>query len=239
MSCAAPTIPVAVALATLVYASYRDIVSREIPEVVWIPAYAVSIGYLLLSGFTNVTPVKVVLTLLPPIVYLLLFLLNAIGGADLLAVTLISLVHLDKPLIPLATFVLSSLAPLPLILANVILNLTKYSGILKGLNCVRGSKRALYVVGKPIRVSDFVKKSFVFLHTIPTEGGLICSARAEADVDFEKQRGLVLEAVERGYLRECDYVVYSPAIPHVVLVALSYVVALTTCQIVENLLPPL
>jgi Flp pilus assembly protein protease CpaA len=230
-------IPIVVAVVTLVYASYRDVISREIPEVVWVPAYTVSVGYLLLSGFPNVTPVKVVLALLPPLTYLLLFLLNTIGGADLLATILISLTHLDKPLIPLATFVLSSLAPLPLILTNVILNLTKYSGIFKELKCVRGSRRALYVVGKPIRVSDFVKKNFVFLHTIPTDGGLICSPRAEADVDFEGQRRIILEAIKGGYLREYDYVVYSPAIPHVVLLTLSYVTVLAVYQLVENLLP--
>jgi Flp pilus assembly protein protease CpaA len=44
-------IPIVVAVVTLVYASYRDVISREIPEVVWVPAYTVSVGYLLLSGF--------------------------------------------------------------------------------------------------------------------------------------------------------------------------------------------
>jgi len=231
-----PTIAVVV---TLAYASYKDLVSREIPEVVWVPAYIVAVGSLLLGGLSSTSPVRVALALVPPLTYLLLFLLNAIGGADLLATLLISLTHLDKPLIPLATYVLSSLAPLPLIVSNIVLNLARYSKVFEELKCIQGSKRFLYVVGRPTRAANFVKKNFVFLHTIPTGDGFICSAKAEADVDFEEQRRRVLEMIESGSLKEYDYVIYSPAIPHVVLIALSYVIALAVYPLVEHLIPPL
>ncbi len=232
-------VPIIAVVVTLAYASYKDLVSREIPEVVWVPAYVVAIGSLLLGGLSSTSPVRVALALVPPLTYLLLFLLNAIGGADLLATLLISLTHLDKPLIPLATYVLSSLAPLPLIVSNVVLNLARYSKVFEELKCIQGSKSFLYVVGRPTRVANFVKKNFVFLHTIPTGDGFICSAKAEADVDFEEQRRRVLEMIESGSLKEYDYVIYSPAIPHVVLIALSYVITLAVYPLVEHLIPPL
>lgn len=239
MQYAISAIPVIAVVLTLAYASYRDLVSREIPEVVWVPAYVVAVGNLILSGFSIISLIRASLALVPPLTYLTLFLLNAIGGADLLAILLISLTHLDKPLIPLATFVLSSLIPLPLIIVNVVLNVTKYSKVFEEIKCIRGNKKALYIVGRPIRVVDFVRKSFVFLHTIPAGEGFICSARAEADVDFEEQRRRVLEAVRSGFIREHDYVIYSPAIPHVVLIALSYIAVLVIYPLVDYLIPPL
>lgn len=207
------------------YASYRDLVSREIPEVSWIPAYLVAILSIALRPLTSYSAVEVVLAVLPSVVYFALFISGLMGGADLLAMVAISLAHLNRPLVPLFTFILSSVAPLPLILANLIGNATKYRGIMRNIDCVQGSKRMLYLVGKPITVAGFLSKKFVFLHTYPSQEGLICSSSVDVNIDFEKQKASLVEALDRGLIKPGDHVIYSPALPHITFIAFSYVIS--------------
>ncbi len=235
---------VAVTIITLAYASYRDLASREVPEVVWVPAYAVALFNAALRWWTwhhaaGAVPwhrvVGAVLALLPAIVYGTLFAFKLLGGADLLAIALVALAHLDRPLIPLATFVLSSLAPLPLVLANLVNNTVINRRVMNGLKCARGSKRLLYLVGRPVTVAEFLEKKFAFLHTRPSPEGLVCSSEVDIDVDFGRQWLDLRRAVEEGLIRSTDYVVYSPAIPHVALITLSYVIALIAVPYLETL----
>lgn len=215
----------AVVISTLVYASHRDLVSREIPEVSWIPAYLVALIGIALRPPTSYSVVEVMLAALPSLVYFAFFITGLMGGADLLAMVAITLAHLDKPLVPLFTFVLSSVAPLPLILANLIGNLTKYREVMRGINCVQGSKRVLYLVGRPTTVASFLSKKFAFLHTYPSRGGFVCRSSVDVNIDFEEQRAGLVEAIGGGLIKPGDHVIYSPALPHVVFIALSYVIS--------------
>jgi Flp pilus assembly protein protease CpaA len=202
------------------YASYRDLPTREIPEVVWLPAYLIAIAGVLmrfLGGYY--APLEVFLSLMPDLVCLILFLVGLLGGADFLALLLVTIAHLHEPLIPLLTFVISSLIPVPLILLNLVEN------TIRSL-CVQGTKKFLYFVGRPATATHFLKKKYVFLHTYPTEGGYICSSSVDVDINFEKQREIVAEALRRGLMKPEDYVIYSPALPHVIFIGLSYPVAL-------------
>jgi Flp pilus assembly protein protease CpaA len=216
-----------VVIATLMYASYRDLLTREIPEVVWLPAYLIAIAGVLmrfLGGYY--APLEVFLSLMPALVYLILFLVGLLGGADFLALLLVTIAHLHEPLIPLLTFVISSLIPVPLILLNLVENTIRSKKIMESIVCVQGTKKFLYFVGRPATATHFLKKKYVFLHTYPTEGGYICSSSVDVDIDFEKQREIVAEALRRGLMKPEDYVIYSPALPHVTFIGLSYPVAL-------------
>lgn len=226
-----------VVITTFVYASYRDLVSREIPEVSWVPAYLVALLSVILRPPTDYSVFGIALTATPPIVYGVLFVLGLIGGADFLAILLVSLAHLREPLIPLLTFILSSVVPLPLAAANLLGNTTIYRGAMSSIKCVKGNRKVLYLVGKPITVSDFLKKKFAFLHTQPSEEGFICSSSVDVDVDFEKQKAVLLEALSRGSIKPEDIVVYSPALPHIVFIAFSYLIAVVIAPELRSLMP--
>ncbi|MEM2207908.1 MAG: prepilin peptidase [Sulfolobales archaeon] len=220
---------------TLAYASYRDLKDREIPEVSWIPVYALVILSAVLKPIESYSLLGAILAILPPVVYCVLFVFGLIGGADLIAVVAVSLAHLDEPLIPLFTFVLSSLLPLPIVFVNLVGNLTIYRNAMGSIKCVQGSKKVLYLIGRPTDVASFLKKKFVFLHTHPSQEGFICSGSVDVNIDFGKQKIDVEEALSEGFIGLEDYVVYSPALPHIVFIALSYVIAVTVEPFLEAL----
>lgn len=226
-----------VVIATFVYASYRDLVSREVPEVSWVPAYLVALISVVLRLPMDYSIFEIALIAIPPVVYGALFVLGLIGGADFLAILLVSLAHLSEPLIPLLTFILSSVVPLPLAIANLLGNITIYRRTMSSIKCVKGNRNVLYLVGKPITVSDFLKKKFAFLHTQPSEEGFICSGSVDVDVDFEKQKAVLLEALSGGSIKPDDNVVYSPALPHVVFIAFSYLVAVIIAPRLRTIMP--
>ncbi len=226
---------VAAVIATLAYASYRDVVSREVHEVLWAPAYALAVLNAVLG--TGYSAVGIALALSPAAVYGALYAFKLLGGADLLAMALVALAHLDEPLVPLTTFVLSSLAPLPLVLANLVRNALVDREAMESIACARGSKRLLYLVGRPITVAEFLEKRFAFLHTYPSKEGLVCTSEVDVDVDFEKQRTDLAEAVREGLVDSGDYVIYSPAIPHIALIALSYSIAAIAIHYLRALAP--
>ncbi|MEM0065505.1 MAG: hypothetical protein QW459_01245 [Sulfolobales archaeon] len=227
------SIAVVALVITFAYAAYRDLRDREIPEVSWIPVYAIAILSTVFKPTTNYSLLGVILAILPSAVYGILFVFGLIGGADLLAVVAVSLVHLDEPIVPLFTFVLSSLLPLPLVLVNLVGNLTVHRSAMSSIKCVQGGKKVLYLVGRPINVATFLKKKFVFLHTYPSREGFICYSSVDVNIDFGKQRADVEEALNKGFIRLEDYLVYSPALPHILFIALSYVAAITVAPFLE------
>lgn len=214
-------------IATFIYASYRDLLTREIPEVTWLPAYLITVVSAVMKFLGgHILPLGALLSIMPALTYLVLFLTRLIGGADFLALLLVSIAHLHEPLVPLLTFVISSLIPVPLVLLNLIENTVISRKVIDSIVCVQGSKKFLYFIGRPTTVIQFLKKRYVFLHTYPIEGGYICSSSIDVDIDFEKQREMIEEALRRGLMKPEDYVIYSPALPHVVFIALSYPIAL-------------
>lgn len=92
--------------------------------------------------------------------------------------------------------------------------------------CVQGTKKFCTSWVGLLLQPIFLKKKYVFLHTYPTEGDCICSSSVDVDIDFEKRREIVAEALRRGLMKPEDYVIYSPALPHVTFIGLSYPVAL-------------
>ncbi|MEM4774880.1 MAG: hypothetical protein QW489_00775 [Sulfolobales archaeon] len=222
-------------VSTFAYAAYRDLKDREVPEISWLPVYAIIVLSIVFKPTADYSPLGVILAILPSVVYSTLFVFGLIGGADLLAMVAVSLAHLDKPLVPLFTFILSSLLPLPLVLANLIGNLTIYRSAMDSIKCVRGGKKVLYLVGRPIDVATFLKKKFVFLHTYPSREGFVCSSSVDVNIDFEKQRADIEEALNKGFIRLEDYLVYSPALPHILFIALSYATAIAVTPFIEVL----
>ncbi|MCX8184479.1 MAG: A24 family peptidase C-terminal domain-containing protein [Sulfolobales archaeon] len=220
---------------TFIYTSYRDLVSREIPELSWVPAYLVVLIDFVVRRLNEFSLINTAVAMTPSLIYGLLFALGMIGGADFLAILLVSLGHLSEPLIPLLVFILSSMAPLPIAFINLLRNLTIDRKAIESINCVKGGKKILYLVGRLITVAEFLRKKFAFLHTYPEEEGFICIGSTNVNIDFEEQKKSLERALSRGLVKSDDYVVYSPALPHIVFIAASYLITLLAAFYVREL----
>ena len=216
-------------LLTLVYASYRDLKLRDIPELTWVPATLLAIVLNVAYGeYSDV--LFLVFSLMPAVLLLIMSLLGMIGGADFLAILLIGLAHPKFILIPISllTLIYSLIIPLLLIIYYVIYNSVKFRDVLEKIKCVTGRKVYLVLFGKPVKISDFMNMKFTYLLTIPNNDGFICRASFSLEEEEEKVKELVAKYVNKKILSLNDYVWVTPALPHVLFILVGYVLALLT-----------
>jgi len=216
-------------IATLVYATYRDLKYRDIPELTWVPAALFVIAYNLYFG--RYEPIHTLFSFLPAIAILVMAFLDLIGGADALAMLLIAAAHPDFLILPISllTVAFSVIPPLALILYYVALNIV-HRDELNRINCVEGSKKPLLFMGKPIKVRDYLSSSFLFLLTVPAKKGFRCVVSADVDVDFEQEKKLVMDAVKKGAISEDTVIWVSPALPHIAFIFVGYIISLLIPQ---------
>lgn len=234
--------PIISTLLTLSYASASDLKFREVREYVWIPAAVVAVSANSLTGNYNLLELS--LASIPAVLVLILALLDMMGGADFLALLLITLAHptvYPKPVTYL-TLIYSLIIPVLLVLTNFMLglkNLNRY----KSVKCVNGSKSSLMIFGRPMRVSDFLNSRFTYLLTIPSElDTTLFECRKSFtmdDVYEEKLKNSVRELVEKGLLNPNDLVWVTPGLPQIVFYLLGYVAALITPDYLIRLIIPL
>ncbi len=215
-------VPVAV---TLAYATYRDLKYRDIPELTWVPAALFVIIYNAYLG--RYEPIHTLFSFLPAIALLAMAFLDLIGGADALAMLLIAVAHPSFLVLPISllTMAFSVIPPMILIVYYLILNLS-HKEELNRLACVRGSKKLLLFMGRPLRVRDYLRSKFLFLLTVPTEKGFQCGVSADIDIDFEQEKRIVIDALRKGVISEDSLVWVSPALPHIAFIFVGYVISL-------------
>jgi hypothetical protein len=217
-------------LLTLVYASYRDVKYRDIPELAWLPSLAIVTAINLLLGRYDV--IHTIISLIPPLAVLVLSLLDMIGGADFLALLLISLAHPSFYILPISliTLIYSLLIPIAVMGYYLILNILHWRELDK-IKCVEGSRTPLIFLGRPLTVGRLLKSKFVYPLTIPSDKGYICRASFSLDDEEEdKVRGSIKDMVDRGIIEEEDVLWVTPGFPHVLFYLVGYVVALMTPQ---------
>ncbi len=221
---------IASVLTTLVYASYRDVKYRDIPEVTWVPATLISVAANIKLG--NYDPLHTLFSVLPATLMLIMAWLGLVGGADFLALLMIAIAHPKFTVLPISllTLTYSLLIPLALLLYYVILNTLKYGGILKTIVCIDGRKLYLKVFGRPMRVSKFIQAKFIYPLTIPSGSGFICRATFSDDDEEERIRADIVKALEEGRLSEDQLIWVTPGLPHVLFFLIGYVLALLTPQ---------
>ena len=229
-------------LVTLLYASISDLRSREVREYVWIPAALLSITINLLLGNYNL--LELALTSIPAFLVLILALLDMMGGADFLALLVVTLAHpriFPKPITYL-TLVYSLIIPVVLILANLI-NGLRYFKYYRELKCVRGSKVLLLLLGHPQKVDSFINSKFKYLLTIPLNQQRTlfeCRASFSMDDAYEDEvKNNVRELVEKGVLKTDDLVWVTPGLPQIVFYLFGYVAALITPESLLRFIIPL
>ena len=212
-------------VATLTYATYRDIKYRDIPELTWVPAAVFVIAYNIYLG--RYDPIHTLFSFLPAIALLVMAFLDLIGGADALAMFLIAAAHPNFLVLPISllTVAFSVIPPLVLILYYLFLNLARRRE-LGNLRCVEGSKKLLMFMGRPLSVRDYLRSDFVFLLTVPVEDGFRCSVSADVDIDFEQEKRIVMDALRKGVISEDSLVWVSPALPHIAFIFIGYVISL-------------
>lgn len=229
-------------LLTLSYASVSDLKFREVREYVWIPAAVITISINFLTGNYNL--LELFFASIPAVLVLVLSLLDMMGGADFLALLLITLAHPTvhpKPVTYL-TLIYSLVIPVLLVLKNFVLSLKNLNHY-KSVRCVSGSKSLLLILGRPMRVGDFLKSKFTYLLTIPSEHGTDSFECRKSftmdDVYEEKLKNSIGELVKKGLLKLDDLVWVTPGLPQVVFYLFGYVAALVTPDYLIRLIIPL
>lgn len=220
-------------IATLAYASYRDLKYRDIPELTWLPAAIIALAINLYAG--NYTPIRTALSLLPPIMVLILAFLDMIGGADFLALLLIAIAHPRFILFPISLLTLfySILIPLALVLLYFIINAFIYREELSKIRCVKGKKYYLYFLGRPMKIKEYLKSEFIYPLTIPKSANeVVFECRPTFSIAEEeiKHKEEIKKLIEDGLIDEDTVIWVTPALPHVAFIFIGYVIALITPQ---------
>lgn len=221
-----PDIVIAIpVVATLAYATYRDVKYRDIPELTWVPASIFVIAYNIYLG--RYEPIHTIFSFLPAIALLIMAFLDLIGGADALAMLLIAAAHPSFLVLPISllTVAFSVLPPLALIIYYLVLNLLHKEELDK-LNCVEGYKKPLLIMGRPLRVRDYLRSKYLFLLTVPTERGFRCTVSADIGTDFEQEKRIIMDAVRNGTISEDALIWVSPALPHIAFIFIGYIISL-------------
>lgn len=235
------TLPIPV-LATLVFASIFDLKNREVKEYLWIPAAVYSIIVnLLLGNYSDL--LQLTLASIPALLVFVLALLDMMGGADFLALLVVTLAHptiSPKPITYL-TLIYSLIIPVVLILRNLIIGL-KYFRYYKSLKCVKGHKIPLLLLGRPNTVDSFLNSKFTYLLTIPVEHqSTLFECRTSFSMDEareEKIKNNVMELVNKNALNPHDLVWVTPGLPQITFYLLGYVLALVTPVSLLHLIIP-
>jgi len=226
-------------LATLSYASISDLRTREVKEYVWVPAALISVTINLLTG--NYDILQLAIASIPALLVLIFSLLDMMGGADFLALLVVTLAHpriFPKPLTYL-TLVYSLIIPVILIVSNLFYGL-KYFRHYKEIKCVRGSRAMLLLLGRPKRVDSFLNSRFTYLLTIPAEQQrnlFECRTSFSMDDTYEEElRSNVRELLEKGVLKNNDLLWVTPGLPQIVFYLFGYVAALVTPESLLHLI---
>ncbi len=222
---------VATVLITLTYASYRDYKSREVPELTWLPGSVIVIAINITQGSYNL--LELTISSIPVILVLILSIFDLMGGADFLALAFVFLAHprvFPKP-ITFMTLTYSLIPPLALIIYNLLHNL-RFLKQYKTLVCVEGSKVGVYVFGKAVKVSQFLKSKFTYLLTIPEDvkkNAFKCRASFTLDDEYEESlKNVVRELIDTGRISENHILWVSPGLPHIVFYLIGYIASLLT-----------
>ncbi|MEM2020862.1 MAG: A24 family peptidase C-terminal domain-containing protein [Zestosphaera sp.] len=232
---------VAATLVTLSYASVTDLKHREVKEYVWVPATVVAVLLNTLLGRYGL--LELFLASLPAVLVLVLALLDMMGGADFLALLVVTLAHpriYPKPVTYL-TLIYSLAFPAALILWNLVQGLKNLNRF-KKVKCSRGSKFMLLFLGRPARVGDFLGSKFTYLLTIPSrpEEDLF-ECRMSFSMDDIHEEGLkeyVSELVRGGRLGLDELIWVTPGMPQIAFYLLGYIAALITPEALLRFIIP-
>jgi len=223
-------IPISVTLSTLIIATYYDLKSREISEYIWLPALIFSSIFTFLVVRPNI--LVLIFSLIPAVILLLLMLIGMIGGADFLAILLISIStpYLNIIPIPMLTLLFSALIPSLLVLYNLIINLTLNRGLIKSLECSSTHKLSLIFLSMPMKVSKFLKSKFMYPLTVfkcsSNDYVVKCRTSFNIEEDFKDHIRDVMKCLEFGYVRNDDYIWVTPALPHILFITIGYIISL-------------
>ncbi|MEO3992922.1 MAG: A24 family peptidase C-terminal domain-containing protein [Desulfurococcaceae archaeon TW002] len=231
----------AAVLLTLLYASILDLRTREVGVRVWLPAGLLSV--ILNLWFGNYNPLQLLITSIPALLVLVFAVLDMMGGADFLALLVITLAHpkiFPKPLTYL-TLIYSLIIPAVLILRNLIYGL-RHLNDYKKLKCIKGSKKILLLLGRPANIDSFFYSKFTYLLTIPVDPQKAlfeCRASFSLDDAYEgKIKSNVEELLDKGSLKADDIVWVTPGLPQITFYLFGYVLALITPESLLHLIIP-
>ncbi|MEM1982640.1 MAG: A24 family peptidase C-terminal domain-containing protein [Sulfolobales archaeon] len=225
-------IPISITLITLIIATFYDLKTREIREIIWVPALVFSAVFTYLIIRPSI--LVFIFSVIPAILLLILAVVGLIGGADFLAILLIGISTPILNVLPISLLTLfySALIPSALIMYNLLVNTTVYIDEYKKLRCVGASKWLLLFLGKPMKVKVFTKSKFMYPLTVfrcnPNKCDVVCRSSFDIDEDFKNHINTISNYLSNGCIKEDDYIWVTPALPHILFITIGYLLALIT-----------
>lgn len=220
-------------LLTLTYASISDVRSREVHELVWIPAIVIVVIVNAYLGMYSNIPM-LIFSLLPALLIFILSTTNLMGGADALALLLIGLAHPKFLVLPISfiTLVVSLIPPILLMISYLVLNIVKNMYLFKKIKCTEGvrSKYLLMFLGKPMSIKSYLTSKFLYPLTIPKDTGFHCRTMFSDDETEEAIKDEIINLVSRGVIDTNSKIIVTPALPHILFILLGYIVSVLTPQ---------
>lgn len=235
-----------ISIVMLAYTAILDVKYREVDPRIWlffgIPLTAITsyeVYNLILSGihiYKLITfmciSIGVPCTLMFALAYL-----ELIGGADFLALLVLSIAHPWKPLEPLLNiipfFPLSLLANSSLIaltptLYHLALNMIIYRDIVKNVKLPPIQKALLILIGRPMKVKEYLKTKYMYILG-GSEGGDLGEIRLsfKVSIEPEEERRRVNELLKSKHLRENDYLWVTEGLPMLLPILIGYLLTLT------------
>ncbi|HEX58580.1 MAG TPA: hypothetical protein ENF26_00295 [Methanomicrobia archaeon] len=223
--------------ASLLYASYADVKTREISDVVWALMATCGVAFLAFDfSYGILQPSQVLKSVLVAAALAFLLLLLNFGGADAKALLAISVLFPSFPAFtasvpPLGVFVLSVLTNALVISLSTPLSLFFY-------NAFKGNFSPLMFLGYKVRVSELqAKKHIKLMHELRS-----CNGRSEGTAGKYELRYVwggiepsdeILKLLKQSGLLE---VWVTPQMPFLVYLTIGFFIAATYGDIVFNLL---
>ena len=254
------TVKITSMLIMLLITSILDVKYREVNPKIWLPfgfiggtLTAYESYKLLAEGYMSLLHLTLFLLISIGITSSIMFIfsyLELIGGADFLAILVLSITHPWRPYPSLITvipfFPLSILANATLLsitpaLYNMFYNLTFYNRYKETLRNVNFWKKLLImVIGRPKSVSKYLKTKFTYLlQNFNVEDGRVS---VEFKVDFKvhedpsEDRAKVSKLIEGGILREDDMLWTTEGLPMICFILGGYLLTLTLGDVLLYLL---
>ncbi|MCS7386198.1 MAG: prepilin peptidase [archaeon GB-1867-005] len=242
---------VVIAIISLIYASWKDWKTREIPDFIWVIMSIAGAAFLAVEIALTIAIIEKLKMLLLMVAFsiifafaigLLLFYLDFFGGADSKALMALSILMPlspklelnmvgNHPFIPVAVFnnsvIMASLMSIVMVIRNLI---EKASGeeLFKGLESENSWKKILAMItGYKIPATKLKEKQFTYpIEEIEKINGKVIrklKIRVGASAG-EENLMRILEMVEKGEIKDKIWV--TPALPMMIFITVGLIIAL-------------
>ncbi|PVU77163.1 peptidase A24 [Sulfolobus islandicus] len=225
-------IQVFLSILMLVHTSVLDLKYREVDPKVWI--YYSPLCLFIIFNFHNLfIPIYLYSFIITNLLFLVLYKLSLLGGADLFLNVILSLANSSVTSLVPSRFSIIGLEPLIIVLYSSIaififslINFIKYYRYVRNLPF---SKRVLLALSaKRIKIRDFINSKFLFpLTEIKEDGSITLREYFSVEEDDKYWRELYSKLVNEGKISADMYIWVAWGIPVIPFMLIGYIISLS------------